>query len=215
MTAEAAVYKMNDGIIRAKISARHLNRIAVKNDRIAAVSGIEGAYFFEKNEKSGDGLIKPTADNGYEPISLNITTLSGKNQDLLLEIIDGDPQTVELDGGHDVFAPAADLPEEEAGGGYEAAVVEALKLLILGKNLPKAEPEDAPARDIPNFKTDFLEAFKLPGFTGYKFKVSASFEAAVELRESNFTREGDAALSFSRTNICKNRPVFLYVLRKT
>jgi hypothetical protein len=60
----AETAKMKNEPIRSRISFKHLNRIAVKNDRIASVSGLDEAFHFEKNEKTGEGHIKPAADNG-------------------------------------------------------------------------------------------------------------------------------------------------------
>ena len=132
---------MNDDIIRAKIALHHLNKISVKNDKIVSVSGNDGTYFFEKNEKHGFGFIKPSLENGDNPISLNITTASGKTQGLLLNVEDCDPQTIELQADQkDVLAGiaegdvrhdyASEFPADSSNNDYESSVIEAMKLFI-------------------------------------------------------------------------------------
>ena len=65
------VIKMKEGVIKTRISCEQLNRISVKNDRIESISGLEEAFSFEKNEKTGDGYIKPSEANGHEPIAIS------------------------------------------------------------------------------------------------------------------------------------------------
>ena len=96
-TAYSGTFKMSDTPIKTRISSKQLNRISVKNDRIESVIGIEEAFQFEKNEKTGDGYIRPTEANGKEPISISITTVSGKTQELLLNVDDGEANTITLE----------------------------------------------------------------------------------------------------------------------
>ena len=78
-------YQMRSDVIKAKISYQNLNRICVKGDKIDKIFGVDNAFHFEKNDKTGEAFIRPTEDNGYAPISLSVVTVSGKTQDLLLE----------------------------------------------------------------------------------------------------------------------------------
>ena len=73
--ASAEQFKMTDEIIHSKISYQNLNRIKVKGDKIDSIAGIETAFHFEKNDKTGEIFIRPTEDNGYSPISLSLTTV--------------------------------------------------------------------------------------------------------------------------------------------
>ena len=236
----AETFLMNDDIIRTKIAIHHLNKISVKNDKIVSVSGNDGTYFFEKNEKHGFGFIKPSLENENNPISLNITTASGKTQGLLLDVEDCDPQTIELQSDQKVAAPLtnvftdigdydSELSSDNSSNDYESSIVDAMKLLITGKNLQKLDIEDEPKRNVNCFKIEFLEAYRVGGFIGYKFKIqleaghdsrSCAAQAAFgnstfELQESRFFQKGDVALSFSNLVISKNRPVILYILRRS
>ncbi len=89
--------KMREGPIKTRITCKQLNRISIKNDRIESISGLEEAFSFEKNEKTGDGYIKPSEANGHEPIAISLTTVSGRTQELLLSVDDGDPNTIILE----------------------------------------------------------------------------------------------------------------------
>lgn len=225
-------FLMNDEIIRAKIALHYLNKIGVKNDKIVSVSGNDGAYFFEKNEKHGFGFIKPSLENGNNSISLNITTASGKTQGLLLDVDDCDPQTIELQSDQNVasspanvFADigdyASELSLDNSSNDYESSVIEAMKLFILGRGIQKLDLENSPKRNANGittgdiFKIEFLEAYRIRGFIGYKFKVTTEIETCFAIQESSFSQKGDVALSFSSLIISKNRPVTLYVLRQS
>ena len=73
--------------------------------------------------------------------------------------------------------------------------------------------EKAPKRKVSGFKVEFLGAYRIMGFIGYKFKVSTDINDDIELQERHFSQAGDIALSFSKLIIGKNKPVTLYVLR--
>jgi hypothetical protein len=201
---------MKDETIRAKISLRHPNRISVKNDAMASVSGLEQAFSYEKNEKTGDGFIRPTEANGSNPISLSLTTVSGRTQDLLLELTDRDPCTLELVNGEPV--PGNDnltLPS----GDYEKGVAEALKRAIGEKDIVEAA-ENVPDRRHGIFGAKFQSCCYAGGYVCHKFLVTTDVGGEFSLNEKFFVREGDVALSFSNLKIDKDNPAYLYVLRR-
>ena len=229
----AETVKMRDEPIKSRISFKHLNRISVKNDRIASVAGLDAAFHFEKNEKTGDGYIKPTEDNDHEPISISITTASGRIQDLVLEVDDKDPNvlilenddleddSLENDSWNDSSTPTG---SGQIGSDFESSVVGAMKRFMAETSLKEASlketslkaisPDAKPKRIVSDFKIDFVEMYKIDGFTGTKFKVSSDFEASLELKESDFSEAGDVALALSDLTISKGNPVFLYILSK-
>jgi hypothetical protein len=207
--------KMQNQPLKSRISFKHLNRIAVKNDRIASVSGLGEAFYFEKNEKTGEGYIRPTAENGHESLSIGITTISGKTQDLILNVDDDDPNVLILES--DEIQEIQKILEEETNNtnsDYESTVIEAMKELVNGRNLKKLELNDVPPRLAQYFQVEFAEAYRISGFIGYKFKISTKVDASFFLRENWFSKIGDVALSFSDLKISKNEQIFLYVLRR-
>jgi hypothetical protein len=206
--------KMQNQLLKSRISCKYLNRIAVKNDRIASVSGLGEAFYFEKNEKTGEGYIRPTAENGHDPLSIGITTISGKTQDLILDVDDDDPNVLILESTE--TQEMQKILEEEtdnANSDYESTVIEAMKELVSGRNLKKVELNDVPLRTVQYFQVEFVEAYQVSGFIGYKFKILTKVDASFFLRENWFSQIGDVALSFSDLTIGKNKPIFLYVLR--
>jgi hypothetical protein len=207
--------KMQDQPLKSRISFKYLNRIAVKNDRIAAVSGLSEAFYFEKNEKTGEGYIRPTAENGREPLSIGITTISGRTQDLILNVDDNDPNVLILENPEtSEMRKILDEETDNADSDYESSVIEAMKSLIGGRNLQKLELTDVLPRKAQHFRTEFAGAYRIFGFIGYKFKISTEIAASFFLRENWFSKVGDVALSFSDLKIGKNKPIFLYVLRR-
>ena len=137
------VIKMREGPIKTRISCKQLNRISVKNDRIESISGLEEAFSFEKNEKTGDGYIKPSEANGYEPIAISLTTVSGRTQELILNVDDGDPNTIILENDEKEDSFEEEFSNESVSDGgysgtstssdYETGIVESMKKLISGE----------------------------------------------------------------------------------
>jgi hypothetical protein len=215
--ALAETFRMGNGIIHANISFQHLNRICVKNDRIATISGLENAFHFEKNEKTGDGFVRATAENGHEPISVSITTVSGKTQDLLLNVIDGEPAVIELENPESITSieDITNLSPDNSGNGYEESVIEAMKQFILSfAQQPKLEISGISDRNHGHIRAEFQSAHRSGGFLGLVFKITTCKNGTFRLDERMFSREGDAALSLSQLSIIRNKPVILYVLRR-
>jgi hypothetical protein len=238
-SASSEVLKMKNEPIKTRISCKHLNRISVKNDRIESVSGLDVAFHFEKNEKTGDGYIKPTEENGKEPIAISLTTVSGRTQELVLNIDDGGPNVLILepnlkeeeleDFSKDDFVSdsigdrsnvTTAASEYEASVAFETSVVEAMKRLIAGANIAGGSNilpirlSAKPSRIVPGFRIKFIEGFKVGGFIGQKFEVKNDSSVMIDLKESDFLEEGDIALSFSDLDISKGKTVFLYVLAR-
>jgi hypothetical protein len=224
-SASSEVLKMKSEPIKSRISCKHLNRISVKNDRIESVSGLDVAFHFEKNEKTGDGYIKPTEENGKEPITISLTTVSGRTQELVLNIDDGEPNVLILEPNlsqgefedflNDDFVSDSIGDNSNvtiAASDYETSVVEAMKRLIAGENILPIKLSVKPLKTVPGFRIRFIESFKIGGFVGQKFEITNDSSVMTELKESDFLGEGDMALSFSDLDICKGKTVFLYIL---
>jgi hypothetical protein len=220
ITASSSVFAekftMGDEPIRTKISLRHPNRVSVKKDRIASVSGLEQAFHWEKNEKTGDGFIRPTEANGRNPIALTVTTISGRTQDLLLEPTDGNPNVLELiNGDSPVVAPDSgndnlSLPS----GDYESGAAEAMKRAISGKDIVEAAEDSVGDRDRGVFKAKYEGCFFARGYLCRTFSVTTAAEGEFTPNEKDFVESGDVALSFSRLKISKANPARLFVLRR-
>jgi len=212
--ANAGQFKMTDGIIHSKSLYQNLNRIKVKGDKIDSIAGIEAAFHFEKNDKTGEIFIRPTEDNGYSPISLSLTTVSGKTQDLLLEVVDGEASTVELIAGtegRDI--PLSNLDEEISGNDYEENVCAVMKKFInLPKNCPEIEVR-ASDRNCAHLTASLEKAYMINGYLALKYRVTTSLQKASGLDERMFSRKGDICLSLSSLEIRPNTSVSLYVLR--
>jgi hypothetical protein len=214
--AEAERFSMGNETIRAKISLQHPNRISVKGDKIASVSGLEQAFYYEKNEKTGDGFLRPTEANGRNPISLSITTSSGKTQDLLLEPTDGDPSTLELIGEEQAGGAVPDTGNDNLAlptGDYESGIAEAMKRAISEKDVVEAA-ENIPDRKYGIFRAKFEKCYFVKGYLCCKFSVTADVDGELSPQENHFSEAGDVALSFSNLKISKGNPAYLYVLRR-
>lgn len=211
----AEQFKMTDEIIHSKISYQNLNRIKVKGDKIDSIAGIETAFHFEKNDRTGEIFIRPTEDNGYSPISLSLTTVSGKTQDLQLEVVDGEANTIELVAEKEEY-PQIDLSamnEESSGNDYEESICSVMKKFI---NLPKDFPEvevKASDRKHAHLTANLEKAYMIDGYIALKYKVTTKLSRASRLDERMFSRKGDISLSLSCLEIHPGFSVSLYVLR--
>jgi hypothetical protein len=151
---------------------------------------------------------------------LSVTTISGKTQDLILNVDDGDPNVLILEDD-EVLAKQnfseqkfSDEETNAQNSDFETSVVEAMKSLIVGENLQALELEIKPERFATGFKIEFVESYHIGEFVGCKYKISTEISARFDLNESLFAKEGDVALSFSSLKIAKNEPTFLYVLQR-
>lgn len=218
----AEQFKMTGNLIKAKISYQNLNRISVKGDKIDSLVGIDTAFHFEKNEKTGEVFIRPTEDNGYNPISISVTTISGKTQDLLLEVVNGEATSIELisegsvcDDFSERFLEEYSDAEEGFGGDYEENIAAIMKKFI---TLPsKYKKIDVPTKDRSHdyVVAKFQEAYRIDGFLCLKFQIEVKQENySCVLDERMFSRKGDIALSLSTLHLEKNHNATLYVLRR-
>ena len=222
----AEQFKMGADVIKAKISYQNLNRISVKGDKIDSILGIDSAFHFEKNDKTGEVFLRPTEDNGYSPISLSIVTLSGKTQDLLLEPVEGEANVIELvsDTSSNLqqdLSPLLDgstsaLPEETSiSGDYEEMVSAVMKKFInLPGNQPIVEVKGVTDRSYQHFTAQFESAYLIDGFLCLRFRISTAKEGTFVLDERMFTKTGDIALSLSALKMSNGGKVTLFVLRK-
>ena len=214
-SVNAERFKMTDEIIHTKISYQNLNRIKVKGDKIDSIAGIETAFHFEKNDKTGEIFIRPTEDNGYSPISLSLTTSSGKTQDLILDVIDGEANTIELVADKEEYQKIdlSMLDEETSGNDYEESICAVMKKFL---NLPKDFPEievRALDRKHAHLTASLDKAYMIDGYIALKYKVTTSLQKISKLDERMFSRKGDICLSLSSLEIHPGFSVSLYVLR--
>ncbi len=213
--ANAQQFKMKDGIIHAKISYQNLNRIKVKNDTIDSIAGIDSAFHFEKNDKTGEIFIRPTEDNGYDPISLSVVMVSGKTQDLVLEVVDGEANTIELvtEKEEHQQIDLSVMDEETSGNDYEESICSVMKKFI---NLPIDFPEievKATDRKHAHLTASLEKAYMIDGYIALKYKVTTRLNNTSRLDERMFSRKGDICLSLSSLEIRPNQRVSLYILR--
>ena len=217
----AEQFKMTGNLIKAKISYQNLNRISVKGDKIDSLVGIDTAFHFEKDEKTGEVFIRPTEDNGYNPISISVTTISGKTQDLLLEVVNGEATSIELisEGSvcNDFSEQFLEYPDSEEGfaGDYEESIAAIMKKFITLPSKYKKIDVSMKDRNHDYVVAKFQEAYRIDGFLCLKFQIEAKQENySCVLDERMFSRKGDIALSLSTLHLEKNHNATLYVLRR-
>jgi hypothetical protein len=220
-SSHAEQFKLSNKVIKTKISYQNLNRLSIKGDKIDSIVGIDSAFHLEKNEKTGEAFIRPTEDNGYAPISLSLTTISGRTQDLLLEPVEGEANSIELISeaiAHEDLSSLLDFPtseESSSGNDYEETVSAVMKKFInLPTNFPAVEVRNITGRSYQHLKAKFESAYLIDGFLCLKFKIITEKDGVFVLDERMFSRKGDVALSLSDFAVGKNSRATLYILRK-
>lgn len=211
----AEQFKISDKLIKAKISYQHLNRISVRGDKIDSLVGLDTAFHFEKNERTGEVFIRPTEDNGHNDISLSVTTVSGKTQDLLLEVVDGEANSIELMGDKEkeLLIEMEELSESNYGD-YEESISEVMKKFINKKTGLRKLHIKEKDREHMHLMAEFKEAFNVDGFLCLEYEVSTIKEGIYRLDEKMFSKKGDIAISLSSLRIKEDTKVILYVIRR-
>lgn len=210
-------FQMTNNVIKANISYQHLNRISVKNDKIDSVLGIESAFYFEKHEKTGNIFIRPTEENGHSPISLSIVTTSGKTQDLLLNVVEGESCTIELISDNrttDLRLDGNDTADFNISNDYEEVISSVMKKFITTFDLKDIDVISVPDRLHKHFNGVFKSAHRIDGFLCLKYKITTSAKGIFVLQEKMFSMPGDIALSLSAQTISNKSIVTLYVVRR-
>lgn len=209
-------FKISEKIIKTKISYQNLNRISVKGDKIDTIVGIDTAFHFQKNEKSGEVFIRPTEENGYNPISLSIITTSGQTQDLLLEIIDGDAHSIELiaDTAVEMLLNNTAILQEYTNNDYEESISFIMKKFINISAGRIGQKIEIPNRRYLHLMAKFESAYQIDGFLCLKYTITTEKKGQFRLEERMFSRQGDIALSLSKLSIKKNESATLYVIRR-
>lgn len=223
-SVSAEQFKMTGKLIKAKISYQNLNRISMKDDKIDTLVGIDSAFHFEKNEKTGEVFIRPTEENGHNPLSISVTTTAGKTQDLLLEVVDGEANSIELISNYPQEDPSnqfltseysPDLDEGVGGNDYEENIAMVMKKFInLSSKYKKLELKVEDRRD--GFTVArFQEAYQIDDFLCLKFQITGDLKnCSYILKERMFSRKGDIALSLSSWHSDNKNKATLYVLRR-
>ena len=215
-SVNAEQFEMTDEIIHATISYQNLNRIKVKNDHIISLTGIDEAFHLERNQTTGEVFLRPTEKNGYTSISCSLTTLSGKTQDLVLDVVDGEANTIELIAKKEEYQQIdlSSLNEEPSGNDYEENICAVMRKFInLPKDFPKIEVKAAD-RKHAHLTASLEKAYTIDGYIALKYKVTTKLNRISRLDERMFSRKGDISLSLSSLEISPNSNVSLYILRR-
>lgn len=212
----AEQFKIEGKPIKAKISYQHLNRISVKGDKIDSVIGIDTAFHFEKNEKTGEIFLRPTDLNGYNPISLSVTTVAGKTQDLLLEVTDDAAHSIELisDQVIDSFEKCEIENGDNGYSDYEESICEVMKKFITSFSKYSQHHIKCGNRNYKDVTAEFKDAYRIDGFVCLRYVINGNKDEPQTLDEKMFSKRGDIAISLSRLSIRRGDQVELFVIRR-
>ncbi len=80
---------------KAVVGAKHLNHIAIENDRISNVKALQGQFELDKDSEAGQIFIKPL-EGSQNPMALFISTEAGKTYTLELSLHAQSAQSIVL-----------------------------------------------------------------------------------------------------------------------
>ncbi len=195
--------------VSATVSYKALNRIAVQNDRILSVKGIQGEFELDKDSELGQVFVKPIPQTSEEPIHIFLSTETGKTYALALLPQDISAQSIVL------MPPGLSLKSWEQAGSYEASI----------KTLIKAMHTQS---EVEGFSIERLN-IKLPSIQGAKVIVLQSYTGnplsaevlelhnttaqSLNLDEMDFYAEGVRAITLVEKTLLPDTKTRVYRVR--
>ena len=201
--------------LEANIAANAMNRIAVVNDRIVNIFGDEGTFVVQTEEHTGQVFIKPTTENGDQPLAITLITENGITQDLTLNPIKLKPTTLILKPTSRVKQYNA--PSEMSGFAARNQTlqdqwIQVMKQAVLGE-LAEVETRLVPkARKVAGFKLNYEKCYQAGSLLVQVWIIKNTTKTAQELPEKNFFKNGDLALSLLKRLLQPNEKTAMYVL---
>ena len=202
--------------LEASIAADVMNRLAVANDRIVNVFGDDGTFVTQTDDQTGQVFIKPTAENGVNPLSITVITENNVTQDLTLNPTPGPASTIILKNtviqSEKLFSEDLPLPQRgsEAEASTQERVIQVMKKAALGE-LDLSQKKRMRRKAPKGFKLSFDKAYQSGSYLVTLWQIKDNSCSQNELVEKSFYQTGDLALSIRS----QSKKIFLYVLRRT
>ncbi len=200
----------NNGTIEASISMNELTRIAVDQDRIVRVRGLEGIYDMKNDLAQGAIFIRPL-ENQKQPFTLFLATEHNRNYVLHLTPKDQAADTLLL--------KPKEIPHEKAKHWEDhLPYIKTLTLLIADMRKDTPPPGYTVTRIAKAKKqhvnklisTQLLRVYRGVQWEGCVFEVKNRSKEILTLKESDFYQLGDHAIALSDVILPPHGQTLLY-----
>lgn len=195
--------------LKAAIAAEYMNRIAVVNDRILNVFGDEGTFIMLPDEVTGQVFIKPSSDNGLQPLSITLITENGITQDLTLKPQKTSAKTLILKS-----QPVKDLNCDRLttlGHSVQDEWLKIMKQAMLGE-LAVVKLKAA-NRSVAGFKLHFVKSYQYSDYIVDVWLIKNVTKETRALNEKIFFTKGDLLISLQKHLLEPSNSSYLYILR--
>lgn len=192
------------------ISKDTYTRIAVEEDRIQQIFGVEGVFDIESDEEQGQIFLKLVNPHLKKPVSLSIVTEGGLTQDLKLIPQEGDAQSI-------LFKPSLVQKTEPTPKSYKARLLDLITAIGGQTSLEGYEQKPLKACDRkvdPSLNLEPLRFYEGDRYEGRAYKVTNLSLYPLTLSEDRLYRQGDVAISVSQLHLHPQQGTCVIIISK-
>lgn len=207
--------------LEAHIALDMMNRLAVANDRIVNIFGDEGTFVNQTDEQTGQVFIKPTDENGHNPLSITIITENGLTQDLLLT--PSEPMAATLIIKAPPTVSKLGNPQENLIPGFtgnrsvtvQDQIIQTIKQAVL-KELPERgdKPTLSSRTGFKSLSIHFKKHYQSGPYVVSVWEIKNLSNQVFNLHEKQFFKTQDLALSLQKLSLAPGEKTELYTVEK-
>ena len=202
----------NNGLIKARISARDVNRIYIEGDRINGVHGNLSELEISSNSANGQLFIKPTNENLLKTHGIVLTTEEGKVVDMLLTTMPNAPmETIKINFYTNQPKPKK-LTIKQQAKSLITAMINNVGLKDYWCSLKSQDhPEFAP------LQVTQIKRFDGEKLRGYVFEIkNPNRRGSIQLKDGNFKNivPQIMALNVDQPVLKKKESTYMYVVAR-
>ncbi len=211
--ASSQILKINqEERLTAKIAIDYMNRLAMVGDKIVSIFGDDGTFVHQADENTGQIFIKPTVDNGLQPLAITIITENGVTQDLNLVPHKSKAATI-------ILKSTAKNPEPAIGHlgfanrelNMQEQWIQIMKQAVLGDL--EVEHKITSRRTVANFRLHYVKNYVSGSYSVEVWLIKNNTNKPQEALEKTFFKHGDLAISLQSRLLDAGDKTYLYVLR--
>ncbi|HCU07345.1 MAG TPA: hypothetical protein DIC42_07220 [Holosporales bacterium] len=196
--------------LTANIAVDYMNRLAMAGDKIVSIFGDEGTFVHQADDHTGQVFIKPTADNGTQPLAITIITENGVTQDLNLVPSTAKAATIILKSIANHKTPAA-LGLAHRDLNLQEQWIHIIKQAVLGELAVGSKI--VPPRTVANFKLHHVKNYVTGGYVVEVWLIKNNTQKPLDVLEKTFFTPGDLAISLQTQSLEPGAKTYLYVVR--
>lgn len=210
---QAAVDMNAERVLQFPVAQFGITRISVEADRIVEtfIDPVEATASVKNNR----GHIYLSGQKNIPHLYLSIITKTGQVQDIKISFKDMQPKPILLKKPQQMTAPDIESGEAEQ-------YLKWLRVFLKGNAPQSFEPKSLSTLESPRQGGNFLASptsawAHQQGYTVTQYRITSSGNDSPvvnELRAEQFRNSGDLALVCSARSFCKDKEIYLYVLRK-